>query len=189
MQATPTWKPLTAATWSDFERLFGPNGACAGCWCMLYRVPRKAYDAGKGDGNRLAMRRLTEEGAVAPGILLYVGGEPAGWCSVQPREAFPGLAKSRVMQAVDEQPVWSVSCFFIAKQYRRQGLSAALLRAAIEHVRAQGGRIVEAYPVEPREAKMPDVFAWTGIVKPFLEVGFVEVARRTPARPVLRYFI
>lgn len=183
------FQPLRASTWPDLERLFGPNGACAGCWCMLYRLPRKAYDAGKGAGNKAALRELAESSAPSPGIILYVDGSAAGWCSVQPRAAFPGLEKSRIMKPVDEQPVWCVSCFFIDKKYRRQGLSSALLRAVIEHVRAQGGRIVEAYPVEPKNEKMPDVFAWTGLAKPFLDVGFREVARRAETRPVLRYFI
>lgn len=177
--------PLGPDTWNDFAELFGPKGACAGCWCMLWRLPRKSYEAGKGDGNRDAMRALVDSG-VQPGIIGYLDGVPAAWCSVGPRPDFPGLERSRILQAVDQQPVWSLTCLFIHKNYRRQGLSGKMIAAAAGFARQQGATILEAYPVEPKLDKMPDVFAWTGIAAPFLKAGFREVARRSEGRPVLR---
>ncbi len=179
------FRPLTPETWNDFTTLFGPKGACAGCWCMLWRLPRKAYDAGKVDGNRDAMHALVSEGRM-PGILGYLDGAPAAWCSVGPRPDFPGLGRSRILQPVDEQPVWSITCLFIHKNYRRQGLSGKMISAAADFARVQGATLLEAYPVEPKQDSMPDVFAWTGIAAPFLKAGFREVARRSEGRPVLR---
>jgi hypothetical protein len=66
----PRIEPLTPERWPDFERLFGPNGACAGCWCMWWRLPRKAFDAGAGEGNRTAFRAIVETGP-RPGLLAY----------------------------------------------------------------------------------------------------------------------
>ena len=64
-----------------------------------------------------------------------------------------------------------------------------LLKAAVEHVKRQGGKIVEGYPVEPNRDKVPDPFVYTGLVSSFLKAGFVEVARRSETRPILRYVI
>jgi len=88
---------------------------------------------------------------------------------------------------VDAEPVWSIVCFFIHKQWRRQGISVQLLAAAVSYARARGAQIVEGYPVEPRTSTMPDVFAWTGTVEAFRQAGFVEVARRAETRPIMRY--
>ena len=79
-----TIHPLTAERWPDLERLFGPRGACAGCWCMWPRLPGAEFAAGRGEGNRRALRRLVGAGE-PPGILAYVGGEPAAWCALRRR--------------------------------------------------------------------------------------------------------
>jgi GNAT superfamily N-acetyltransferase len=180
-----TFEPLTAARWRDLERLFGERGACGGCWCMAWRLPPKIWRAGKGAGNRRAFRRLVGRGP-APGVLAYHEGEPAGWCSFGPRAAFPTLARSRVLAPIDERDVWSVSCFFVARPFRRRGLSAALLDAAAAHAAHLGARVLEGYPQDLRVEKMPDVFAWTGIASAFRRAGFEECARRSPLRPIMR---
>jgi GNAT superfamily N-acetyltransferase len=111
-----------------------------------------------------------------------------GWCSLAPREHFPALARSRVLQPVDDQPCWSVSCLFVHRDYRNQGVATLLLGAAIDHVKDKGVRFLEGYPVEPWVNKpIPAAFAWTGIPKAFMANGFVEVARRSPLRPIMRY--
>jgi GNAT superfamily N-acetyltransferase len=90
---------------------------------------------------------------------------------------------------VDDRPAWSVSCLFVRKDQRRKGLSVRLLRAAVEHVKGQGGSIVEGYPVQPKAETMPSAFAWTGLASAFRAAGFREVARRSDTRPVMRYEI
>jgi GNAT superfamily N-acetyltransferase len=96
------------------------------------------------------------------------------------------MARSRILQPVDVQPVWSVSCLFVAKPYRRRGLSVRLLNAAADYARRRGGHIVEGYPVEPRQGDMPDPFVWTGLASAFRRAGFTEVARRSETRPIMR---
>src|SRR5438093_11547898 len=91
--------PFTPARVEDFQKLFGKNGACAGCWCMWWRLPRKQWVAQKGEGNRRAIRKLVQSES-APGLIAYVDDEPAGWCAVAPRDAFVRLASSRVLKPV-----------------------------------------------------------------------------------------
>jgi GNAT superfamily N-acetyltransferase len=111
------------------------------------------------------------------------------WCSVASREEFPSLERSRILKKVDENPVWSIVCFYISKQYRNKGVSIKLLKEAKKFCKSQGAKILEGYPIEPRKGKMPDVFAWTGFVSAFTEAGFVEVARRSDTRPIMRCYL
>lgn len=175
---------LTPERWRDVEALFGPRGACAGCWCMYWKLTRAQFARGQGEGNRRAFRRSVARGAV-PGILAYADGRPVGWCAVEPRAAYPRLARSRVLAPLDERPVWSVSCFYVARSHRRRGITVQLLRAALRHVRERGGRIVEGYPVVPKPYHASSTaFAWTGFAAAFEAAGFKDCAQR--ARPIMR---
>jgi GNAT superfamily N-acetyltransferase len=176
--------PVTPGRWGDLETLFGPRGACAGCWCQFWRLPRRDFDAGKGAGNRRALRRQVRDGP-PPGLLAYAGREPLGWCALGPRAQYPGLARSRVLKPVDEAPVWSVTCLFVARAWRNRGVSVALADAAARFARRSGGRLLEGYPVDPLR-RQADAFVWTGLASAFRQAGFVEVARRSPTRPILR---
>jgi GNAT superfamily N-acetyltransferase len=178
--------PLSPDRWDDFETLFGDNGACGGCWCTTWRQSRSDFNRRKGEGNRRFFLKVVEAGE-PPGILGYIDGEPVGWCAFAPRENYPSLERSRILQPVDDTPVWSVSCFFIRKDHRRKGLTVKLLKAAIKHMKGRGAKVIEGYPVEPKLNEMPPVFAWTGLAAAFLSAGFREVARRSETRPIMRY--
>lgn len=182
------FRPLTPRRWPDLERLFGERGACGGCWCMWWKLARSQFVKQKGAGNRRAFKRIVEGGEV-PGLLAYRDGEPVGWCALAPREAYPRLERSRILTRVDTEPVWSVVCFFVARPFRRKGVTAALLTAAVAYAKAHGARIVEGYPVEPKGARMPDPFVYTGLASAFRKAGFVEVLRRSRTRPIMRYTV
>jgi GNAT superfamily N-acetyltransferase len=177
--------PLTPTRWRDVAALFGPRGACAGCWCMWWRRPRADWRRGRGAGNRRAFRRLVASGRV-PGVLAYAGREPVGWCAAAPREEYPALARSRILRPLDARPVWSITCLFVARPWRRRGVSTGLLRAAVRLARRRGARIVEGYPTEAGARPVPDVFVFTGLASSFERAGFVEVARRSRSRPIMR---
>lgn len=180
--------PVTPERWQDLETLFGPRGACGGCWCMWWRLKRSEFERRKGARNKRALKKLVEAGEV-PGLLAYADDQPVGWCAVAPREAYPVLENSRTLRRVDDKPVWSVVCFFVARRFRGKGVARELLRAAVDYGKRKGAKIVEGYPVEPKKERMPDVFAWTGFASVFRKIGFVEVARRSPTRPMMRYFV
>jgi len=119
-------------------------------------------------------------------MIAYAGGEPVGWIAVAPREAYPRLQSSRTLKPLDDTPVWSITCFFVAKGHRGQGVSEQLIRGAVEHARSQGARMIEGYPVVSSAGKMPDVFAWTGLPSAFLRAGFKEAARPSRSRRIMR---
>jgi GNAT superfamily N-acetyltransferase len=176
--------PVTAERWPDMEALFGPRGACAGCWCMFFRQTQKEFEALRGDGNRAAMKALIDGGQV-PGLIAYAGDKPVGWVSVAPRSEFPRLQRSRLFKPIDDRPVWSVVCFFVAPGYRRKGVTVALLKAAVDYVRERGGQVVEGYPVEP-ESGYPDAYAYVGLTAAFRKAGFAEVAQPSAKRRIMR---
>ena len=176
--------PLVPDRWTDLERLFGARGACGGCWCMWWRLAHAEFERGKGEGNRRALRRLVAAGE-EPGLLAYAEDEPVGWVAVAPRPKLRRLERSRILAPVDDRPVWSVVCFFVTKSQRACGVSVRLLEAAAQHVQRRGGRIVEGYPSEP-QGRLPEAFAYTGVASAFRQAGFVEVARRSPTRPIMR---
>jgi molybdopterin converting factor subunit 1 len=176
--------PATAERWPDLERLFGPRGACAGCWCQWARLEAAEFRAGSGAPNKRRLQRLVKQGP-PPGLIGYLGGEPVAWCALAPRASYRRLERSRTLAPVDDRPVWSVVCFFVARPHRKRGLTVRLLREAARHARAHGARILEGYPVEPN-GKTPDAFAWWGLAEAFRAAGFREVARRSSTRPIMR---
>jgi GNAT superfamily N-acetyltransferase len=177
-------EPVTKTHWRDLESLFGERGACGGCWCMSWRLLKKDFDAQKGEGNKAALKKMVTAGKT-PGLIAYINDEPIGWISVAPREEFARLDKARSLKPIDDQPVWSVVCFFVAKQHRRQGVGVELLKGAIEYVRKLGGKIVEGYPSVPK-GELPDPFIYTGTLSGFLRAGFKEVARPSDSRAIVR---
>jgi GNAT superfamily N-acetyltransferase len=183
-----TFHPLTPDRWDDFETVFGPRGATGGCWCMWNRLTNAEFEAQKGEGNRGLMKGIVESGHV-PGILAYDGDEPVGWCSIGPRDEFPRFDRSRIFKRIDDQPVWSITCFFIPRGHRHKGVMTHLLKGAVEYAVSQGAKIIEGYPVEPKKDSYPDTFAWHGLAASFRKAGFKEVARRSQTRPFMRYYV
>jgi len=155
---------------------------------MWFRLSNRMFQAGKGESNRAAMRSLVEAGQ-APGLLAYRDGRAVGWCAVAPREEYIRLRNSRILKPIDEEPVWSIVCLFIEKRERGNGIAVELLCAAVDFVRKRGGKIVEGYAVEPKEERMPAVFAYHGPTAAYLQAGFREVARRSPRRPIMRCYM
>ncbi len=182
---TYTFRPVTGETWGDFEALFGLRGACGGCWCMWWRLTRPEFEAGKGDGNKAAMKAIVDGGHV-PGILAFDGDMPVGWCSVAPRKFFPRVLRSRTLKPVDDRPVWSVVCFFVEKAHRRKGVALALLNAAAAHARAQGATILEGYPFVDPPADLPGAFIHPGTVTIFKRAGFEKTAQQGKSRVIMR---
>ncbi len=180
--------PLTSERRQDLEELFGERGACGGCWCMWWRLKRSQFEKQKGEGNRKALKCIVEAGEI-PGLLAYANGEAIAWCSLAPREAFQALERSRILKRIDDQPVWSIVCFFVARPFRRKKVTLQLLKAAVKYAGERGADILEGYPVEPKKDKIPDPFAYTGLACAFRQAGFVEVLRRSETRPIMRYYL
>ena len=177
--------PASPDRWADIETLFGPRGAYGGCWCIWWRLSRAQFEREKGDGNREALRDIVLGGA-EPGVLAYDGEEPVGWCAVAPREVYPALERSRTLRRIDDTPVWSITCLFVARPHRGKGLSPALLRAAADHAAGHGATVVEGYPVASREGRLHPASAFMGLPSAFRAAGFVEAARLGERRLLMR---
>ena len=159
-----------------------------GCWCLFYRDSGKRPEPREGR-TRSQQNRIDLEARVAKGefigLIGYRGSTPVGWISFGPRADFRKLEKSRVMKQVDDEPVWSIVCFVVPSEHRRQGVAKELLRGATEYARKKGARLLEAYPID-KATRSNDEFMWFGAKSMFDDAGFEEVARRTPTRPVVR---
>jgi GNAT superfamily N-acetyltransferase len=179
-----TIHPLTLERWDDFETLFGKNGACAGCWCTWWHLGQSEWLAKKGETTKRMMRALVKKGP-PPGLLAYAGREAVGWCALGPRAGYPRLARSKILAPVDDAPVWSVTCFFVRRDWRRRGVTVALLEHAARWVATQGGRILEGYPTDT-DKEQPGAFVHHGLLGAFRSAKFNEVARRSKHRPIVR---
>jgi GNAT superfamily N-acetyltransferase len=182
--------PATTDRWPDIETLFGPRGASGGCWCMWWRLRRAEFKRLAEPEIRDRLHELTHQ-TLAPGVLAYVDGKPAGWCAVGPREHFLALEDSRTLKRVDDQPAWAIVCYFVARGYRRRGLMLALLRGALAYAKSQGATIVEGYPTDlqaPKLAghKLTGASGYMGIASAFRAAGFVEVGRASETQLIMR---
>ena len=174
--------PLTPDLWPAFEDLFGEHGAVGGCWCMYWRIGHN-YRKRPGEANKADFHELVESGP-PPGLLAFSGGLVVGWCQLTPRDALPWLDRTWRLKRVDELPVWSLSCFYIRKGYRKKGVASALIAAALEYARRAGAVALEAYPLD---ADMTPSTSHTGYLSTFTRAGFEIVARHFPPRPIVRY--
>ncbi len=181
------FEPLGRKNWDKFVELFGEKGACANCWCMYYRLTKAEFDRGKvGAVNKKRMNQIVWAGKPT-GLLAVYRGKAVAWLALAPREDFVRLKKSRVHKPIDDKPVWSIPCFFIDKNFRRKGLSVALLKGAVAYAKKKKIGILEAYPVIPTQKKWPDSFLWVGLFKSFERAGFEIVDRTSKSRPMVRY--
>jgi len=180
------FKPLTEKLWPQFEELFGEKGGCAGCWCMFFRLAKKEFEENKYAGNKRRMHQLVKKQEPV-GLLALLHEQPVAWISLAPREQFVKLDSSRVHKRIDNEKVWSITCFFIKREFRNRGLSLKLIQAAQDFAKKNRIRMLEAYPVKPYAEKMPDVFAWTGFYSSFLKAGFQVVSELSKSKPMMRW--
>ena len=177
-----TVRPLTPELWPALEDLFGKEGACHGCWCMYWRIGA-AYRRQPPARNKAAFRQVVKRGP-APGLLAFHDDLAVGWCQLTPRDAIPWIDHEWRIKPVDDVPVWSLSCLYVRKGYRRQGVTAALIVAALKAAKRAGAPALEAYPFD---AEVSGTSSSTGYASTFARAGFKTVARRIPARPIMRH--
>jgi GNAT superfamily N-acetyltransferase len=149
---------------------------------MYWRIG-SAYRKVPRDKNKAAFREIVKRGP-PPGLVAFDGDIAVGWCQLTPRDALPWLDRARRLKRVDQLPVWSLSCFYVRIGYRRQGVTSALVSAALRVAKLAGAAAVEAYPLDAD--KTPSA-SWTGYATTFERAGFKVVARHVPARPIMRY--
>ena len=174
-------RELTADLWPALDELFSTQGPVGRCWCMYWRIGA-AYRKRPATANREDFHAVVEEGP-APGLLAFDGGLAVGWCQVTPRESLPALERTWRLRRVDDAPVWSISCFYIRKGYRRRGVTTALIEAAVAMARRHGASAVEAYPLD---GSLSPSATSTGYVTTFERAGFTSIGRHVDPRPIMR---
>lgn len=172
------FRPVAAATWPDFEALFEATGGPKYCWCMLWRVTQQERRATGGAARKPLLRRRIEAG-VPVGLLAYEAREPVAWVSVAPRASFHRLGGP---QAKPGEIVWSLTCMFVPRPRRGQGLTRELVAAAVAHARKEGATVLEAYPVAPDSPS----YRFMGRVGAFEAAGFGFVGMAGSRRHVMR---
>ncbi|MSR63464.1 MAG: GNAT family N-acetyltransferase [Planctomycetes bacterium] len=182
-------RALRPSDWPALEALFGARGACGGCWCMAWRLERAAWEAGRGEGHRRAFKRLVEREQALGAIALADDcpeGRAVGWCSVGPRADFVALEAKRSLATDWDERTWSVTCFFVAKDWRKCGLGKRLLEVAVALAKEHHATRLEGYPVLPPKAggELPAAFAWTGLPRVFERCGFKPLAKTPGKRPI-----
>ncbi|RWK39635.1 GNAT family N-acetyltransferase [Mesorhizobium sp.] len=149
----------------------------------MYGRIGSSYRKRPGEENKAAFRQAVEHGP-SPGVLAFDGGTAVGWCQVTPRDAVPWLDRLWQLKRVDDAPVWSLSCLYVRKTYRRQGITSHLIAAALEAARRANAPALEAYPFD---ADVSPSASGSGYASSFARAGFRVVACRVPARPIMRY--
>jgi GNAT superfamily N-acetyltransferase len=147
-------------------------------WRIGSNFRRRPGEANKADFHKLVMK------GPPPGLLAFKDDLAVGWCQVTPRDALPWLNRNWRLSRVDEAPVWSLSCFYVRKGYRRKGVSTALISGALEYAKAAGAPALEVYPLD---ADLTPSASSTGYVSTFKRAGFKTVAQRVPPRPIMRF--
>ena len=174
------WHEVTPDRWGDLERLFMAPGGPKHCWCMVWRSMPKAESRTDSKPKKAALARLVRDGKPV-GILGYLDGEPAAWCSIAPRTTYRALGC--VDDPADEpDSVWSLVCMFVPRRLRGQGITKYLISAAVEHARGKGATVIEAYPVDPDSPS----YRFMGFVPSFAALGFQEVGTAGTRRHVMR---
>jgi GNAT superfamily N-acetyltransferase len=190
--------PANEASWEDLRAVFGTRGPAAGCWCQRYKLrPRESFGSFPAEERAHRLRAQTDcghpESEATSGLVAYLDGEPAGWCAVEPRTAYPGLLRVyRVpwegrMEDKADDTVWAVTCVFARAGFRRRGIAHALVRAAVAFARDRGARALEGYPLltEPgQEISWDEIHV--GSRGMFEAAGLAEVSHPTKRRVVMR---
>jgi predicted GNAT family acetyltransferase len=185
-----TFKPLTLDRWDDLVDLFGPErGACAGCWCMWPRVRSVDFRAMQKGQRRDAFQAIVAKGP-PPGLLAYDGTLAVGWVAISPRRAVHRFNITKTSAPLESEDAaldttWALTCFYVRNTHRGDGMMHALAAAAIAHARKKKVRRIEVCAVEPIK-QLAWGEAFVGVASALTPLGFVEVARRSPKRPLLR---
>jgi GNAT superfamily N-acetyltransferase len=183
------------ASCDDLQTIFGMRGSGFGCRCQRYKLrPRESFGNFPVEERAHRLRSQTDcghpESETTSGLIAYLGGEPAGWCAVEPRSAHEGLLRvyrvpweGRSEDKSDDR-VWAVTCFFTRAGFRKRGVSRALAQAAVNFARERGALAVEGYPITTKDVILQELHV--GTERMFAAAGFREVSRPTARRLVMR---
>lgn len=168
-------KALDMNTWPDFETLAEKhNGVWGGCWCMSFHSEGANKSTTYELNHQRKAQRVSEGRAHA--ALVYVGGIAVGWCQFGPTEELPHIKHAREYTAkLTDLPDWRITCFFVNRDYRKQGVASAALAGALEQIAVLGGGVVESYPEDVSGRKVSSTFIHNATLSLFEQYGFKKI--------------
>lgn len=179
MASRLVFKPVTGASWPDFEALFETPGAPKYCWCMAWRAtPQESKAVPRGSGRKPLLKARIDNGTTV-GLVGYLEGEPVAWVSIAPRDTYRDLGGP---EAKADEIVWSLACMYVHRKLRGDGYGAELIEAAGAYAAKRGADVIEAYPVDPASPS----YRFMGFVPAFERLGFTEIGRAGTRRHVMR---
>lgn len=180
--------PVTPDRWRDLETLFQEASATRNCWCMWWRIAGNTWRDTTRASRKSDFARLVEMGP-PPGLLAYDGKTPAGWVQITPRTDIPRFNAARTgkpANGADLATTWALSCFYIARAFRGQGLMAELARAACDWAQQHGASCVEAAALN-HDKPLQWSDGYTGLINPLASAGFAQVEQRGTRRSLMRW--
>jgi len=168
-----TTRPLDADTWDAFAELVERNnGVYGGCWCLGYHLEHKM----PGIDRRATKHDLVRAGDAHAALVLDADGAAQGWCQYGSPEELPGIKHGREYRKdAPPRPDWRITCIFVDRQHRGQGIARTALEGALEQIAAAGGGLVEAISEITAGRQAQGRFLFSATVELFQEYGFARV--------------
>ena len=165
-------RKLDASTWDAFARLVEKHNGCGfgGCWCTWFHTREGRPEGEKG---RPWKERLVREGK-AHAALVFDGEEAVAWAQYGTPEELPRIYHRKEWEAglTREPPAYRITCIFVDRDYRRQGVAGVAVRGALDLIAKAGGGVVEGYPHDLQGKKMRSQFLYSATRTMFEEIGF-----------------
>jgi len=167
-----SYKPLSAETWPAFARLVEKhNGIFGGCWCISFHLGPGEGKLGAARYRTMKERRVREGRAHA--ALVFDGPEAVGWCQFGPTDELPNIRSEKAYrEGLRELPDWRITCFFVDRERRGDGIAKLALREALRYIAELGGGTVEAYPEDYADGRVSSSFLCSGTLGMFEQSGF-----------------
>jgi len=168
-----TIRPLDSSTWAVFADLVERNnGIFGGCWCMGYHTD-DSRDAAR---NRAGKQDRVRTDRAHAALVIDSDGAAQGWCQYGRPEELPRIKHRREYEKDAPPPAdWRITCFFVDKKHRGQGVARAALEGALDQIAQAGGGRVEAISEVTAGREAPGRFLFSATVELFEDNGFSRV--------------
>ena len=163
---------LGPGSWDAFAELVERNnGIYGGCWCIAHHVE---YRRGVSDPRTLK-EELVRSGRARAALVFDEEGLAQGWCQYGTPDELD-LKHGRQYRKDPPAPArWRITCIFVDKHQRGQGVARAALEGALAQIAGAGGGLVEAVSETTAGREAQARFLFSATVELFEQVGFARV--------------
>jgi len=177
-------RELERGTWPDFARIVEKhNGVWGGCWCVAFHLNHN--DEKEWTGKHRELKEKLVRANRSHAALVYDGTDIVGWCQFGSPAELPARLGgfNRLGEAL---PDWRITCFFVDRDHRKEGVAKAALQGALRIIAAKGGGTVDGYPIDTRGKPYSSSFLWGGSQSMFTELGFRPLGALGTSKWVMR---